>query len=247
MSKSTPARGYGNGAAFELFSYPRRSLWVRVPDFLWRWRVELILGVVVAYGWWRLNRVVASPVAWLVLVAVAGLLFGPPVIRRYIVRHLWCTVSRHRLRSCFVANRVMNRKGQLPRFLWVRPTEVGERVSLLMPPGTSVRDIEDRADEFSASCWAREVRVSRHRANAARVVITVVRRDPLTAKNTVTSPLTNLGDGLDVPSAPQAEASVEPAAPATPTTSPTVKPAIKPRPSAPAVLAGNGEDLSDYV
>jgi hypothetical protein len=146
--------------------------------------------------------------------------------------------------------RTMNYDGYLPWTVWVSPTEVGEKVRLFMRPGLSVRDLEDRIEAIAAACWAREARVSRSRKNAARVVVEIIRRDPLTADRVVANPLTRLTSTWRVPSdpAPPVTAVVpEPRVPAdrhVPTLRPAKPPVGEPDP---VVVIDSGDDMSDYL
>jgi hypothetical protein len=129
-----------------------------------------------------------------VLVTIAALIgWGPS--RRFALGHVWCTITRHRLRSCLVQSRVMDRRGYVPWLLWVRPTTVGERVWLLMRPGICVEDLDTRTSQIAAACWARDARVRAWRRLVAVVLVDVVRRDPLTSGKLVGSPLTGLAGG----------------------------------------------------
>jgi hypothetical protein len=70
-----------------------------------------------------------------------------------------------------------------------------------LPAGLSVKDIEDDAMRLAAACWAREARVTPTRAQAALVVVDIVRRDPLGTR-TVLEPtvLDNVDDEHDTDS-----------------------------------------------
>ena len=89
----------------------------------------------------------------------------------------------------------MNHRGYVPWLLWVRPTNVGERVWLLMRPGICVDDLDTRTSQIAAACWARDARVPAWRRLVAVVLVDVVRRDPLTSGKLVGSPLTGLAGG----------------------------------------------------
>ena len=119
--------------------------------------------------------------------------WGPS--RRFLVGHVWCTVTRHRLRACMMQSRVMNYRGYVPWCLWVRPTNVGERVWLLMRPGICVDDLDTRTPQIAAACWARDARVRAWRRLVSVVLVDVVRRDPLTAGKLVGSPLPSMAGG----------------------------------------------------
>ena len=178
-----------------MFIRPERSLIVRVLAVLWHLRTELAVSVVGVWGWlWLTDRMPAWVAVTVVLVTVAALMgWGPS--RRFALGHVWCTITRHRLRSCLVQSRVMNHRGYVPWLLWVRPTNVGERVWLLMRPGICVEDLDTRTSQIAAACWARDARVRAWRRLVAVVLVDVVRRDPLTSGKLVGSPLTGLAGG----------------------------------------------------
>ena len=123
-----------------------------------------------------------------VLVATAGAVMAWRPSCRFVVGHVWCTVTRHRLRSCLVQSRMMNYRGYVPWCLWVRPTKVGERVWLLMRPGICVEDLEAKTPQIAAACWARDARVRAWRRLVAVVAVDVIRRDPLTTGRARSAP-----------------------------------------------------------
>jgi hypothetical protein len=146
--------------------------------------------------------------------------------------------------------------------LWVRPTPVGERAWLLMMPGLSATDLEDRTEHLAAACWARDARVHRVRSLAALVRVDVIRRDPLTRPEPITNPLMHRTSNLpaaetagtpEVPPVPVAaltegESASEPATPISTATRHLERSTRSPRPEkgSTAVMV-NGEDVSDYV
>jgi hypothetical protein len=149
-----------------------------------------------------------SHVALLIMLGGVAVLLVIPASRRAITRRVWCVITRHRMRSCFVQSRTMTLDGRLPFLLWSRPSPVGERVRVWLPAGLSVKDIEDDAQRLAAACWAHEARVTPTRHQAALVVVDIVRRDPLGTK-TVLEPTVldtindehdnTTGDGTVVP------------------------------------------------
>lgn len=192
MSKrnsTTRARRSAQAGSFELFVHPQRSTPARALGLMWRLRVEitLIIGVVLVWSW--LTDRLPTWGAALVLLGSLTLLLIIPVTRRYVVCHLWCTLTRHRVRSCLVQARVMTHEGLLPLFVWTRPTPVGERLWLLLRPGLSSRDLEVAAEKIAAACWARNARVQVNPDRASTVWIDVIRRDPLAGTDQITSPL----------------------------------------------------------
>jgi hypothetical protein len=240
----------------EVFVRPERSMFVRLLAGLWQLRAELTALAVGVYVWlWLTDRMPRWAGLAVVLGTVAALLLWGPT-RRLVVGHVWCTVTRHRLRSCMAQTGVTNRHGYVPWLLWVRPTNVGERVRLLMRPGICADDLEGRTAYIAAACWARDARVRPNRRVAALVTVDVIRHNPLTADRTIGSPLPVLsGRGRpDVePGGADELAMAGESAPHVPTLR-AVRGgrAAEPErevPAAPGLgpLSSSGEDVSDYV
>ena len=209
MSKTTRL-GFGRHQRVELAFRPHRVWWVQALLIAWRWAFELAVAVApgrrlrpahrsrCGRGWpcssWRPR-------------SLLGL--GIPVSRRQLIGWFWCTVTRHRLRTLFVAVRMTNGHGKLPWILLVRPTPVGERALCFMVAGLSVVDLENRTEAIAATCWARGARVSRSPRWAAFVWVDVIRRDPLAAAK----PLPRLPDAGAGPGCLVPGAEVEPGSP----------------------------------
>jgi hypothetical protein len=136
----------------EVFIRPERSLLVRLLAVVWRLRTELTASVVGVWGWlWLTDRLPSWAAVTVLSVTFAAVLcWGPS--RRFVLGHVWCTITRHRMRSCLVQSRVMNHRGYVPWLLWVRPTNVGERAWLLLRPGICAEDMESRTPHIAAAC-----------------------------------------------------------------------------------------------
>ena len=99
----------------------------------WRWRTELTLITAAAWACWRLATWITLTWSLTVLGVTAAAALAIPHSRRYLARHAWCLVSRHRLqRVCYEA-RLHTRAGRLPAICWIRPTKVGERAWIVVP------------------------------------------------------------------------------------------------------------------
>src|SRR5215207_5189828 len=194
-SRSPFGRRADRTGSVEVFIRPERSLLVRLLAVLWRLRTELAALLVSVWGWLELtDRLPRWAAVTVVIVVVLGLMaWGPS--RRFVLGHVWCTVTRHRLRSCMVQSRVMNHRGYVPWCLWVRPTNVGERAWLLMRPGICVEDVDSRTAQIAAACLARDARVRAWRRLVAVVLVDVVRHDPLTTGKLIGSPLPSVAGG----------------------------------------------------
>jgi hypothetical protein len=192
-SRTVRGRASYRTGSFEVFAYPHHSPLALVFGALWRWRIELLLGITLVLAWVMLAYQLpdtwptwAAPVV-LATTITAIAVVGPS--RRFVSRRAWCVYSRHRVRKCFVQSRVMTHEGLLPLFVWTRPTPVGERLWLWLRPGLSGRDIDNVTDRIAAACWAASARVKVNPKRAAVVSVDVIRRDPLATSGQITSPL----------------------------------------------------------
>lgn len=193
MSKSSslPTFHQGRNQRFEVKIRPHRSPWVQGLLVVWRWRIEIALCLLLwAYlSWAGDNGLTIWPAlgALLVPVVIAAAI-GP--VRRYGIAWVWVQITRHRLRSYLSEAGVVTRSGKLPWLIWVRPTPVGERVTVWLVTGLSFTDLERATEGIAAACWARDARVARTRRLATLVKVDVLRRDPLGASRSITNPIT---------------------------------------------------------
>ncbi|TQM46137.1 hypothetical protein [Pseudonocardia cypriaca] len=160
--------------AIEFFTQPERHLAWRVLGFLVRARAEIIIATTLLVVFVQLQAWLtptpedtgtppeAAPVMvdeppWLepphlaLLIMLGGftVLLVIPASRRFLIRRVWCVITRHRMRSCFVQSRTMTLDGRMPFLLWSRPSPVGERVRVWLPAGLSVKDIEDDGERLA--------------------------------------------------------------------------------------------------
>jgi hypothetical protein len=282
----------------EFFTRPEQHIFWRVLGFLVRARAEIIIATTLLVVFVQLQAWLtptpedtgtppqAAPVMvdeppWLepphlaLLIMLGGftVLLVLPASRRFLVRRVWCVITRHRMRSCFVQSRTMTLDGRMPFLLWSRPSPVGERVRVWLPAGLSVKDIEDDGERLAAACWAHEVRVTPTRHQAALVIVDVIRRDPLAARTVLTPAVLDDIDGEHTAprnggTAPLPDrATLQPNAPADfPTVqatrngtstnglgprntgkTPATTPAGNASDSEPSVTGFGGVDVSDYV
>jgi hypothetical protein len=243
--------------SYEIKIRPHRSLWVQLALVPWRWRTEVCIALVALVVVNQLTAVMSPEAALVVMVVPVAVVLAVPWPRRLLLARFWCGVTRHRLRACMVQLRTANWDGRLPWVLLVRPTPVGERAWLLLMPGLSAADLEDRTEHLAAACWACDARVHRVRSLAALMRIDVIRRDPLTRPEPITNPLmgrTNdlpaaeaagTADALPLPAKAMAvdlEAASEAVAPTDPAEQRPKRAEARPAP-----VMVNGEDVTDYV
>jgi hypothetical protein len=144
----------------------------------WRWRYELLPATALAAVW--LVRGVAAATAVIVslaavLVAVASL----PAGRRFLSARAWCIVTAHRVRVGCAQAWIHSRGGKIPLVLLTRRQPFGERVYLWCRAGTTADDFSSARGLLAATCWADDVRVSRHPRYAHLVSLDVIRRPRL--------------------------------------------------------------------
>lgn len=168
---------------------------------IWWWFPEILLSTGTIYGW----TVLATATSPVVMVAVIAVVVGVPAavrpIRNRIIAVAWCVIVRHRLRTCFAQFITANKSGSLPLIGIAYPTPIGERVTIWLRPGLSIKDLESRLDKLAVGCSAATVTVEKaSETNAARVRLDIKRRQVLT--DDVASPLVDLvpdpnGDDTD--------------------------------------------------
>ena len=145
----------------------------------WWWRLEfLVVAAVVASGWW-LDHTLGRVASALITSTVVCTLVLLPAPRRWLGR--WFAAERARRRW----HRAIRQVG-LPA-LRERPTEVrrarpvpaGDLLTVAVPYGSAVADLEAATGVLAAALHARDVRVRRDRANARHAHVLVLRADPL--------------------------------------------------------------------
>jgi hypothetical protein len=256
----------GQSGAIEFFTRPEQHIVWRVLGFLIRARAELTITAVVLTVWFVASDQFGPNATIIGMTATTLVVFAVPASRRFVVRRAWCVTSRHRMRTCFAQTRTMTHNGRMPFLLWSRPSPIGERVRVWLPAGLEVNDLQRNIPELATACWARETRITISRAQAALVIVDVVRRDPL-GTSTALAPTViedlDIDDQDDDAIAPLPDRST--VTPPTPTAAPgipgqntgqngnrrdrTDRPVRKPAPAPeePVVTGINGVDLSDYI
>jgi hypothetical protein len=167
----------------------KRPLLAAALGWVLRYLPEIAVVLSLVWVWAAVTSRLGT---WPALAAFGGagaLLVWWPASRRALSAALGCTVTRHRLRTALAELRLTSRAGRLPLTLWLAPTPVGERVWLWCRAGVSAEDLADETDGLRSVCFARDVRVTRDRRWSSLVSVHVVRRDPLGAGRTVSSPL----------------------------------------------------------
>jgi hypothetical protein len=164
--------------------------WSRaVSRWLSRWRGELVAGLA-SLVLYRLAGAVVGVLAarLLVLVVVAGVA-GWPVSREYVRRLGLRWATRRRFLVAVRRLALVSDFDRSPTVGRVRDVPAGQQLDVRVPPGLTAVDLEDNAEGLAVCLEVRDVRVKRDPDNAARSVVTVVRRDPLAAMGAMPWPL----------------------------------------------------------
>jgi hypothetical protein len=158
---------------------------------IFRFRTELAVIATATGAFLALHRAMALITATILLAVIIAALLIAPWSRRFITRRAWCVLSRHRIQRVFYETRMHTRSGRLSLVLRIHPTEVGERALIWCRAGICFEDFEAHMPEIAAACYARECRVEKSARRAQLVVVNIVRRDTLAARNVVASGLTH--------------------------------------------------------
>jgi hypothetical protein len=141
----------------------------------WRWRYELIVLTGMPAG----MIAEAHAVGWRWTLIELGLAAGNLCVwheaRRWIMAHIRCVITAHRLRTGCAQSWIHSRRGRLPVILWTAPRASGERAYVWCRAGTSVEDFEFARDLLRSACWAHDVRVTRSVRYSHVVIVEVIR------------------------------------------------------------------------
>lgn len=169
------------------------SPWLRwsraVSRWFSRWRAEL---VALLTGWvlyvLACSAVGVLAARVLTVIAVAGLVAWP-ASRGYLGRTVVRWSTRRRFLTAVRRLAMVSDFDRSPTVGRVRDVPAGQLLDVRVPPGLTAVDLEDRAEALAVCLEVRDVRVKRDPDNAARSVVTVVRRDPLAAMGSTAWPL----------------------------------------------------------
>jgi hypothetical protein len=154
-----------------------------------RWRVELAAGLAA----WVLYRLACSAVGVTVtravlLLVVAGAV-GWPVSRDHLRRLVVRQSTRRRFLIAMRRLALVSDFDRSPTVGRVRDVPAGQVLDVRVPPGLTATDLDKQAEGIAVCLEVRDVRVRRDPENAARSLVSVVRRDPLMALDTMPWPL----------------------------------------------------------
>ena len=152
-----------------LWPPPRRN--PNILDFLVRWRVEIVLGILAVTAWHYLGgRTIAIAGA----ISLASVIALHPV-RQLAVRCWELLISPHRVRAGLVQAGVADRRGALPWVLWAVPIGRAVRVDLILRAGTTVEDVFRATPVIAGACGAADIEVAQRPGRPDRVSVILLR------------------------------------------------------------------------
>ncbi|HZD69450.1 MAG TPA: FtsK/SpoIIIE domain-containing protein [Actinomycetes bacterium] len=157
----------------------RSNLLETTARTLWAYRLELAMVATLAAAWWWLTARYPKPATASILGGALAALLVTPTSRRLLVRLLY---GQHLRRRFQVACRLVGLAtfdDRTPAIRRWRPVPAGDQLQVRIPDGSEATMLEEAAERLAVVLQAREVRVARDQANAARAELVVVRRDPL--------------------------------------------------------------------
>jgi hypothetical protein len=138
----------------------------------WRWELALILGLpagltvlITRLGWMRS----------LAVIGIAAVASGWPDARYWIIAHIRCIITAHRVRTGCAQAWIQTRSGKLPVILLTRPQPYGERVYIWCRAGICLEDFEAASDILRSACWATDICITSSTCYSHLVILDVIR------------------------------------------------------------------------
>ena len=151
-----------------------------IARLIWSLRLELATAGAIAGVWACSTRALGHLGGSLAVGAALVTLIAVPATRRLLCRQLRCARVRRRFASAVRVTRFDGAKAErTPRVFRVRETASGFRLTVQVPAGTSVTDLENSAEVAAAAMGAAQLRVARDPRNAALATVSVIQREPL--------------------------------------------------------------------
>ena len=142
---------------------------------IWRWRWELMLGL----GLPAETAVLITIVGWAWTLAIFGTIIVTltawPAARHWLIAHVHCIITAHRIRTGCAQAWIQTRYGRLPIILLTTPQPHGERVHIWCPAGIRLEDFQDARDILRSACWATDLHITRSSRYSHMVVLDVLR------------------------------------------------------------------------
>jgi hypothetical protein len=143
----------------------------------WGRRLECGLALVALAARVTLTRLVGAGAAGVVLAFGTALLIWSPAVREWLARTVHNERVERTVTKAVAASGVLG--GRDVAVDAIRPVPAGHQLSLWVPPGTSVSELQKGEELLAVAFGARNVTVERDPARAGRAVVTVSFVDPL--------------------------------------------------------------------
>lgn len=141
----------------------------------WRWELALLLGLstVLTVLITRLSEiqsmiVIGIPCVTLIVWADA---------RYWVLAHVRCIITAHRLRKGCAQAWIQSRYGKLPIILRTSPQPYGERIYIWCRAGICPEDFEAASDILRSACWATDIHVASSTRYSQVVILDIIRHE----------------------------------------------------------------------
>ena len=143
------------------------------------WRTELLTVAVLGAGAGWLTVQLGPVPAGVLTAATVALVVATPVTRRLGGRCFAAERARRRWHRAVHQTALPALHGRPTDVVRARPVPAGDLLTVAVPVGSAVADLQARADVLAAALGVRDLRIVREPANARLARVLVLRRDPL--------------------------------------------------------------------
>jgi len=162
---------------------------VSVIDALWALRTELMLLAPLAAIYLWLSPLAGEDVAFVATGMVASLVLATGPSRRWVLHRLWRARLRRKWQRACADVELTNKHDSGPSVIQAEKVPVGDELTVRMFRGSSVDDLDAKAEKIAAAMGVRELRVTRSDHNAGVAKVVIVRRDSLDVPAPLTWPV----------------------------------------------------------
>lgn len=145
----------------------------------WWWRTELIIAAALVGGSVWLTQRLGVIASGLIVGSTGSLLTVLPWPSRLLGRLFASERGRRRWHRAIRQAALPALRDRPTEVLRSRPVPAGDLLTVAVPYGSAVSDLEAGADVVAAALHARDLRITRDPANARHASVLVLRRDPL--------------------------------------------------------------------
>ena len=144
---------------------------------MWRWRWELAIFLGIPAGLVLLGTYLGWP--WsIAVIGMAAVALAWPENRRWLVAHIRCVITAHRVRTGCAQAWIQTRSGKLPIILLTKPQPYGERVYIWCRAGISREDFEAAREILRTACWASDMYITASTRYSHIVILDLMRNPP---------------------------------------------------------------------